>query len=124
MKAIKFRPRRAPAPLESTVQSQIAAWLKIVLPDGWRSSAVPSGGGGRIRGAQLKRMGLVRGLPDLLLLSRWGQFLGLEIKRPGKSSNTSDAQKDWIEWSDGRIGVVTNVEEARAFLIRHGVLKP
>lgn len=119
---LKFRPRKAPAPLESTTQAQIAAWLKVVLPAGWRSSAVPSGGGGRIRGAQLKRMGLVRGLPDLILLESGGAWFGLEVKRPGAAKNTSDAQDDWIDWAGGRIAVVTSIEEAKAHLVRWGVL--
>jgi hypothetical protein len=104
------------------VHAQIAAWLKAVLPPAWKRSTVPSGGGGRIRGAQLKRMGLEPGLPDIILMHRDGWWLGLEVKRPG-SGKTSEAQDDWIAWARGRIGVVRSIEDAQEFLRRHGVLK-
>lgn len=120
---VRYRARKAPAPLESTTQAQIAAYLKVVLdPALYRASAIPSGGGGVVRGAMLKRMGLVRGLPDIIIFSGDGEFWGLEVKRPGAAKNTSDAQDDWIDWAGGRIAVVTSIEEAKAHLVRWGVL--
>lgn len=47
-------------------------------------TAFPAGGGGRVRGALLKRMGLAPGWPDLLFL-RKGVLYGLELKKPGGS---------------------------------------
>lgn len=118
----RARRPRLPAVKESVVHAQIAAWLKVVLPAHWRASTLPVGGGGRIRGAQLKRAGLVRGLPDILLLSRDGEYLGLEVKRPAKSAKTSPEQDAWIEFTQGRIAVVRSVEDAQAFLKAKGVL--
>lgn len=64
---------------ESVLQAQIVQWLRWSLPASAFLTAFPAGGGGRVRGAKLKRMGLVPGFPDLLLI--WnGEAYGLEVK--------------------------------------------
>ena len=57
--------RQAP---EAALQKAVAAYAWAVLPREVIWSAIPSGGGGKIRGAQLQAMGLRRGLPDLLFM--------------------------------------------------------
>jgi hypothetical protein len=67
---------------EQIVHKSIATFLDLALtpPDWW--TTVPSGGGGKVRGAILKSLGLKVGLPDILLIHH-GRTYWLEIK-PGK----------------------------------------
>lgn len=75
---------------EQIVHKAIAAYLEIALvPPDWYST-FPSGGGGRIRGAILKALGLKVGVPDILLV-RLGRAYWLEVK-PGKKK-AEDHQK-------------------------------
>ncbi len=119
MKRLKFR---SAVPLERDLHMQIAAWLNTVLPRPWRWTTFPAGGGGRVRGAQLKRMGLAPGVPDILLFSPLGDWLGVEVKR-AKGGVVSPAQEDWIAWAAGRSVVVRSVDELESFLKARGVLK-
>lgn len=59
----------------------------------WKFSAIPSGGGGFIRGQQLKRMGLKRGLPDMHLYGPVARLIQVEIK--DEDGTVSDDQEDW-----------------------------
>lgn len=83
IEAARKRKRRA-AP-EHVLQVAVAGYLRVALkpPTVW--STIPSGGGGRVRGAQLKAAGLQRGLPDILVMhpAPNGQgpiVIGLELK--------------------------------------------
>ena len=69
---------------ERAFHVQVAAYLRVALkpPTVW--STIPSGGGGRVRGALLKAAGLQRGLPDVLVMhpAREGGpiVVGIELK--------------------------------------------
>lgn len=52
---------------EAQLQRAVASYLSLVLPDKVMWSAIGHGGGGKIRGAQLKAMGLRRGLADFYI---------------------------------------------------------
>lgn len=53
---------------EHQLQVAVAEYLDAVLdPSAWYSS-IGHGGGGKVRGAQLKRAGVKRGVPDLELI--------------------------------------------------------
>lgn len=73
---------------EQALHLAVARFLRIALrpPTTW--TTFPSGGGGRIRGAQLKAAGLAKGWPDLLVLHPAPNgggpiLLGLELKAKG-----------------------------------------
>lgn len=66
---------------EQTFHKQAAAYLRAVLPEDAFFTTFPSGGGGRIRGAHLKAMGLAAGVPDLLIIYK-GVTLFIELKAP------------------------------------------
>jgi hypothetical protein len=92
------RPRKAP---EASVQIQVARYLAKALPEGFFFTCFPAGGGGRIRGARLKQMGLKAGLPDLVVFTphydasddRCGSpILWLELK--AKAGSLSQVQKE------------------------------
>ena len=68
--------RKAP---EQALQQAVARYLELALPKYARFTAFPAGGGGRVRGARLKAMGLAKGVPDILIF--WDdQQTGLRLK--------------------------------------------
>src|ERR1700682_4291340 len=91
---------------EQALQIAAAEYLTRALPDYARFTAFPAGGGGRVRGARLKAMGLKGGVPDLLFWWRpyvarseaWNEarwlFGAIELKAPGKYPTTE--QRDWL----------------------------
>jgi hypothetical protein len=88
--------RRAP---EQNFHRQVAQYLSKALPKGFLWSTFPSGGGGRIRGAQLKAMGLRPGMPDIVIFGAeqpWAcpKICWLELK--SKSGALSAVQKATI----------------------------
>jgi len=76
---------------EQKFQQQVAQFLSVALPEKCFWSAIGHGGGGKVRGAILKSMGLKAGIPDIIIIYR-GYFFGIELKA-GKGV-LSQAQKD------------------------------
>lgn len=79
---------------EQSLQKAVAAFLHSSLrrPTIW--TAFPAGGGGAIRGAHLKAMGLARGWPDLLVMHPAAPgcgpvVVGIELKA-GKNGQTAE----------------------------------
>jgi len=68
--------------LEAAFSAQIAEYLACVLPADAFATVFPAGGGGKARGAQLKRMGMLAGVPDWLVIWQ-GKSLFFELKAPG-----------------------------------------
>jgi hypothetical protein len=72
-------------------------------------------------GTRLQRMGMRKGVPDLVIL-RSGRIMGLEVKSPG--GTLSREQKEFrVEWerAGGIYAVARSVEEGRALLEEWGV---
>lgn len=83
----------APHLSEAALHRAVAAYLHAALKPPAFFTTFPSGGGGKVRGAQLKAMGLLPGMPDLLVLWLSGSglaLLGLELK--AKVGRLSQAQ--------------------------------
>ena len=83
---------------ESQEQAQLIAWWKAVgqrLAPNVVLAAIPNGGArDAITGARLKREGVVRGMPDLVLLcARCGQH-ALFIEMKTKRGRVSESQRD------------------------------
>ena len=106
---------------EQLVHKSIVTFLDLALtPPDWYST-VPSGGGGRIRGAMLKALGLKKGLPDIMLV-RLGRVYWLEVK-PGKLK-----AKDYQKTMHARLAlagcampaVVHNIVETHDALVAWG----
>ena len=53
---------------EAALHRAVARYLDMALPADCWWSTFPSGGGGKVRGAQLKAMGLKAGVPDILIM--------------------------------------------------------
>jgi hypothetical protein len=89
---------------EQSLQRSVAQYLDLVLDKSVVWSAIGHGGGGKIRGAQLKGMGLKRGIPDLFitwdledLISR-SIVLWIELKaEKGKQSPEQKIFEERIE---------------------------
>lgn len=115
---------------EAQVQALLCEWLSRHLPKSWRYFAVPNGvalGGSvvsRVRRINaLKRTGLTRGVPDLILVRRDGSaWIGAEVKFANRP--TTPEQQEWMRWSGGTIGVVNSIDTLADLLRRHGVEVP
>ena len=68
--------RREP---ELSLQTDIVDMLRKKLKKKVLFTAFPAGGGGRVRGAKLKKAGLQAGWPDIQLIYQ-GYYYGLEVK--------------------------------------------
>ena len=107
--------------LEQRFQQTVAAYLDRVLPPGVFWTAVGHGGGGRVRGAILKSMGLRAGTPDLIFLYR-GQFLGLELKSAkGRVSPAQDKCAHLIINSGGTWASARTLDDVERVLVAFGI---
>ncbi len=83
---------------EQILHKAVADYLRVALvPPAWFTT-FPAGGGGKARGGQLKAMGLMPGMPDLLVFwpgafasQRFTCMLGIELK--AARGTTSPAQR-------------------------------
>lgn len=91
---------------EERLQRDLVAYLRSVLPQPWLVFAVPNGGGrSKAESGVLKAMGVMAGVPDLLIVGP-GKVIAVELKAPpkrlpsGKLSQAkpapSEAQRDVI----------------------------
>ena len=83
---------------------QVARFLKLALRDPVFWTTFPAGGGGKVRGAFLKAMGLAAGMPDILIFApgptlndgrTFTRLIGLELK--ATKGRQSDSQKEMAE---------------------------
>ena len=75
---------------EYKLQCDIIELFKLILKKSVLFTAFPAGGGGKVRGAKLKKMGLVAGWPDIQILAD-GKYFGVEVKTP--TGRISPAQR-------------------------------
>ena len=70
---------------EADLHRAVANFLALALPENVVWTTFPAGGGGKIRGASLKRAGLKPGWPDILLVvPPRGRLVGIELKLKGR----------------------------------------
>ena len=102
---------------ELAIQIEIIEMLKKELKKNVCFTAFPAGGGGRVRGAKLKRAGLQAGWPDIQLISD-GMFYGLEVKtKVGKLSPAQLALHKKLQAIGCSIAVVRSVSEAQEKIV-------
>ena len=95
-------PRQNP---EAALHRAVAQYLTVALPKDAFWTTIPSGGGGKIRGANLKRMGLKPGVPDILIVYRGLPFF-IELK--SKAGRVSPEQQG-VMWTLGSQKISTFV---------------
>ncbi len=113
---------RLPGPREDVVQAAILQWLRLVLPDA-DVTHVPNGGlRGKREAAKLKWLGVVPGVPDLVVILPEGRTVWLEVKRTG-TYPTPEQRALHARWRGlgHTVAVVRSVEDARAALDAAGV---
>ena len=97
---------------ESTFQINLVHALRKVLPPDCAMSAFPAGGGGPVRGAMLKRMGLESGWPDIILVYR-GCAYGMELKtKKGRVSEAQLQTHERLAVAGMDVRVVRSIDEA------------
>tara|TARA_Y100000114_G_C11699666_1_gene297801 strand:+ start:96 stop:449 length:354 start_codon:yes stop_codon:yes gene_type:complete len=107
--------RREP---EFLLQSAIFACIKEILHPDVLITCFPSGGGGRVRGAKLKKMGLASGYPDLQLLHK-GRYYGLEVKtEKGRLSPAQSELHKRLELQGAKVAVVRSEKDAIEQIIK------
>lgn len=108
---------------EAALHRAVAQYLSLVLPQGCGVffSTFPSGGGGRIRGAQLKAMGLKSGVPDLMLIHE-GRYYGIELKAGTALSVAQHERRDEIHQAGGQVAVARSIDQVKEHLSRWGIL--
>jgi hypothetical protein len=109
---------------EQTLQTQIATFFGWALSGNVWWTTIGHGGGGRLRGAILKGMGLKAGVPDILILYR-GHAYFLEMKKPGARpkrggkggiSAEQIAVHAQIETAGGSVATCYSLDDVRAQL--------
>ena len=92
--------RRAPQPTEAQEQAALIAWAhlrKFTIPELRLLFHIPNGGKRNIREAvKLKRMGTLRGIPDLFLSIARGGFHGLWIEMKTPKGQLSKEQRHML----------------------------
>lgn len=92
---------------EHALQCQVAEYLDAVLDPSVFWTSIGHGGGGKIRGAQLKRAGVKPGVPDIYL--SWVSEHQLFPRNPVRVGHTG-----WIELKT-RAGRVSPIQSETSF---------
>lgn len=107
---------------EQQLQIAVAHYLTLVLPSDCFWTAIGHGGGGKIRGAILKMMGVKPGVPDLMLVWR-GQAIFIELKTPvGRLSPAQIATHDKLGKSGATVDTCRSIDQVRELLTALGII--
>jgi hypothetical protein len=109
----KRRPPLTPVS-EEILHRHVAQFLDVVIKPPMIWTTIPAGGGGLIRGAKLKAMGLKKGWPDILIIAPGPVVLGIELKRAdGKQSDEQRAVEVGLLGCGAQYVVCRSVEEVQ-----------
>ncbi len=90
------------------------------LPGGIPWTTIAHGGGGKIRGALLKAMGLKPGWPDIHILFAGAHYIELK-KEGGKLSKAQKAVHAAIRGAGGRVAVCRSIQDVEETLRDWGI---
>ena len=121
------RARKPPPAKEFVVHAMVADTLKLSITPGWLFWHTPNGGyalGPAVAG-QLKRMGVLAGVSDFLLVAPpAGRLHALELKRRGvKPSAAQIAFLEAVRGAGGLSDWADDFEQAIAILKRWGAVR-
>lgn len=106
---------------EALFHYQVANYLRFAIREPWFWTTFPAGGGGKARGAQLKRAGLMAGMPDILVVGP-GKLVGLELKTAvGRQSPDQKAVAARFERCGWPYLLARNLDEVEVLLGASGV---
>lgn len=106
---------------EEALQTAVCKFLTFALAGNSWFGAIPLGGGGRLRGATLRRTGSKAGTPDLLILND-GRAIWLELK--SEKGRVSDAQlycHEQLKRARSPVYICRSVDDVIAALTAAGV---
>jgi hypothetical protein len=110
---------------EQRLQIAVAAYLGHALKPPTIWTAFPAGGGGKIRGAFLKAMGLQPGWPDILVMHPWGglpKVIGIELKSTkGRAATNQVLIEDGLRKVGAAYQICRSVEQVEDCLRSCGI---
>jgi len=114
---------------EQRLQIAVAGYLRVALKPPTIWTAFPAGGGGKVRGAFLKAMGLQAGWPDLVVMeplpkrSHYGALVvGIELKaEKGRMSNSQEAVRASFVAAGAHWFLARSLDEVEGFLRGVGI---
>ena len=102
---------------EHQVQASIVAYLRTVLPRGYRVIAVANKPRSAVQGRLEKQRGALKGCPDLLLVRQDGYTAFLEVKHgKGRLSPEQAEFGEWLVNGGGEFAVIRSIDDARSVL--------
>lgn len=107
---------------EAAFHRSVAEYLDraLRLPVIW--TTIPVGGGGRVRGALLKAMGLKRGWPDIIVLAPGPKVIGIELKtEKGKLSGWQQGLRDCFNTCQASYAVARTLEHVEVILKQNDI---
>lgn len=102
---------------EDPIHIAILGYLRAVLPPSHKVVHVPNNPRSKIAGARLKRLGMLAGAPDLMILRPAARCAWIEVKPEGEY--LSQGQKDFRDWCKAQghpWAVCRSIDDARDFL--------
>ena len=97
---------------EYQLHKAVAEYLTLILtPKGIPWTSVGHGGGGKIRGAQLKAAGLQPGWPDIQIIGPNGRYIGIELKAGSSLSPSQKQVHRTIEMAGGVVKICRSLED-------------
>lgn len=124
------RIRKRPTMTEAQLHKAVADYLAVALPtEGCVWTTFPAGGGGKVRGAQLKGRGLRAGWPDIQIVWELGPahhsgcgVVCIELKTEvGALSAAQRSCHEAIYSAGGDVYVCRSVDDVHAALSRHSI---
>jgi hypothetical protein len=98
----------------------VAAYLDCALPVDAFWTSIDSAGRGPIAGARMKRRGVKRGLPDILVI--WHNTIWIELKsKAGRLSVEQKAFRDLVVIAGAGYAVCRSTDEVEWALLRFGI---
>lgn len=126
----KYNARKKRDNPEQRLQMAVADYLALALKPPTIWTAFPAGGGGRVRGAFLKAMGLKAGWPDIVVMAPWDKFdayhrslvVGIELKAAkGRLSNAQEGVRSSFVQAGAHWFLARSVDEVEGFLRGVGI---
>lgn len=123
--ATSFEKRRIKLePSENQLHKSIAEYLDLALPRSIFWTTFPSGGGGLVRGKELKEKGLKAGVPDILIIAS-GEVYWIELKKEkkGRLSKDQNITIPRLQLAGCKIAVCRSLEDVEITLTNWGLVR-
>jgi len=111
------------APREDTIHAAIVQYLRVCMPDCLVFHPPNGGLRGKREASKLKWLGVLPGMPDIVILRPSGRFCLMEVKGPkGVLSEAQQAVRWHCERFEMPWALVRSIDEAREALIGWGLV--